>query len=66
MKKEFEIKGRLEVPQDITAGEFLEKFIGFIESENWHYGGGIREIRDGYYIKPDGTKGKKVAEKSKR
>lgn len=57
MKKEFEVKGRIEVPQDISMSEFLEKFISFIESESWRFSGGVHEIVDGYYINPNGTKG---------
>lgn len=60
MRKEFEIQGAVEVPSEISEGEFVDKFINFIESNNWWFGGGIREIIDGFYINQDGTKGAHV------
>ena len=44
----------------MTIDKFYDAFIGFIESKGWYFGGGIREIIDGYYILPDGTKGAPV------
>lgn len=63
MTKEFKISGCVEVPSELTYDEFWDKFIGFIEENNWTYGGGINEIIDGYYINPDGTRGKHVFDK---
>lgn len=60
MRKEFEIQGCVEVPAELTEEEFYNKFIAFIEANNWSFGGGINEIIDGYYINADGTKGKHV------
>ena len=60
MRKEFEIQGCVEVPSELSEEEFWNKFIGFIESNNWLFGGGINEIVDGFYINADGTKGKHV------
>lgn len=60
LRKEFEIQGYVEVPTDLSEEEFWNKFIGFIESNNWFFGGGINEIVDGFYISTDGTKGKHV------
>lgn len=60
MKKEFEIQGCVEVPMDLSEEEFWNKFIDFIESNNWLFGGGINEIVDGFYINADGTKGQHV------
>lgn len=60
MSKEFEINGCVEVPADMTYEEFWNGFIGFVEANNWRFGGGIREIIDGYYINADGTRGKYV------
>ena len=45
---------------DLSEEEFWNKFIGFIESNNWLFGGGVNEIIDGFYINADGTKGKHV------
>ncbi len=60
MRKEFEIQGCVEVPIELSEDEFFNRFISFIESNNWLFGGGINEIIDGYYINADGTKGKHV------
>lgn len=60
MRKEFEIQGCIEVPSEITEEEFVDKFISFIESNNWWFGGGIKEIIDGFYINDDGTRGEHV------
>ncbi|MDZ4910515.1 DUF469 family protein [Clostridium perfringens] len=60
MEKEFEIQGCVTVPDKVSQEEFFDKFIDFIESNNWSFGGGINEIIDGYYINSDGTKGKHV------
>lgn len=58
MTKEFEIQGCVEVPLDLSEEEFLEKFIVFIESNNWSFAGSVNEFIDGYYINPDGNKEK--------
>ncbi len=60
ISKEFEIQGCVEVPMKLSEEEFWGKFIGFIEANEWSFGGGINEIIDGYYIKADSTKGKSV------
>lgn len=60
MEKEFEIQGCVSVPSNVSEDEFWYKFIDFIEANGWYFGGGINEIVDGYYINPDGTKGKSV------
>ena len=57
MRKEIEINGSIEIPTDMTMDEFTEAFIELIESKGWYFGGGFKEIIDGYYINPDGTKG---------
>ena len=60
MRKEIEIGGCLEVPPEMTMDEFTDAFIAFIESQGWYFGGGFREIVDGYYINPDGSRGAHV------
>lgn len=60
LRKEFEIQGCIEVADDLSEEEFWHKFIGFIEFNDWTFGGGFKEIVDGFYINPDGTKGKHV------
>lgn len=62
MRKEFEIMGCVEVPPEVTEEEFYDAFLGFVESKGWWFGGGIREIQDGYYILPDGSQGNHVLE----
>ncbi len=57
MRKEFEIKGCIEVQPDVSQDEFADEFLSFLESKGWYFGGGISEIQDGYYIMPDGSKG---------
>ena len=60
MKREFEINGCIEVPMGLSEDEFWGKFIEFVEANNWYFGGGIREVIDGFYINEDGTKGEHV------
>ncbi len=60
MRKEFEIQGCVEVPMELSEDEFFDKFIAFIEYNNWSFGGGINEVVGGYYINADGTRGKHV------
>ena len=62
MRKEIEINGCLEIPPDMTLDELCSEFIELIESKGWYFGGGLREIIDGHYINPDGTKGMSVLE----
>lgn len=62
MRKEFEINGCIEVQEEVTDEEFWHIFIEFVESRGWYFGGGISEIQDGYYILPNGEKGKSVLE----
>ena len=65
MSKEIEIQGCVEIPENLSFDEFYDKFIAFIEANNWSFGGGMNEIVDGFYINPDGTKGKHVLDQSK-
>lgn len=60
VRKEMKINGCIEVPSDMTMDEFTDAFLELIESKGWYFGGGFLEIVDGYYINPDGTKGKSV------
>ena len=60
MIKEIELQGAVTVPEDTTMDDFIAKFIAFVEANGWSFGGGYREIIDGYYINGDGTKGKYV------
>ena len=61
MRKEIEINGCIEIPPEMTLDEFENEFIKWAESKGWFFGGGFREIADGYYILPDGSKGKSVS-----
>lgn len=62
MRKEIEINGCIEIPPEMTMDEFTDAFIEWIESKGWYFGGGFRKIADGYYILPDGSKGKSVSD----
>lgn len=61
MRKEIEINGCIEISPEMTLDEFENEFIKWVESKGWFFGGGFREIADGYYILPDGSKGKSVS-----
>ena len=62
MRKEIEINGCVEIPHEMTFDDFTDAFLEFVESKDWHFGGVFKEIVDGYYINPDGTRGKSVLE----
>ena len=48
------------VPEEVSGDDFIDKFLAFIEENNWSFGGGYRTIIDGYYMNEDGTRGKHV------
>ena len=56
MKKEIEIMGCIEIPSETTQDEVIDAFIGFVESKGWYFGGGFKEIIDGWYVSRDGSK----------
>lgn len=58
--KEIEIQGCVTVPEEVSVDDFIDKFLAFIEENNWSFGGGYRTIIDGYYMNEDGTRGKHV------
>lgn len=60
MRKEIEIGGCVEVPPEMTMDEFYDAFLEWIESKGWYFGGGFKEIVDGYYVNSDGSKRKSV------
>jgi hypothetical protein len=62
MRKEIEISGCVEIPEERTADDFIGEFLAWCEERGYSFGGGFREIRDGYYILPDGRRGKPVSE----
>lgn len=57
MIKEIEIQGCVTVPEEVSIDDFVDKFIAFIEENEWSFGGGYRTITDGCYINDDETKG---------
>ena len=59
-RKEFEFQGCVEVPMELSEGQFLDLFLAFIEANHWSFGGGVRTIVDGRYLNADGTPGKSV------
>ncbi len=60
MRKEFEFVGCVEVQPELSQDAFLDALLELVESKGWYFGGGVREIQDGFYINPDGTRGKSV------
>ena len=60
MRKEIEIQGCVEVSPETDIDHFTDEFIKWVESNGWSFGGGFSEIIDGYYMMPDGSKGKSV------
>ncbi len=60
MTKEIEIQGCITIPKDVSMDEVIDKFIAFIEKNEWSFGGGYKTIIDGYYINGDGTRGKSI------
>lgn len=43
-KKFFKINGIIETPNEIDVDVFCDKFIDFVESNGWIYGGGFCEV----------------------
>lgn len=62
MRKEIEINGCIEIPPEMTMDAFADAFLELIESKGWFFGGGFNENIDGYYVNPDGSRGKSVLE----
>lgn len=58
MIKEIEIQGCITVPEDVSMDEVIDKFIAFVEENDWSFGGGYKTIIDGYYMNGDDTRGK--------
>lgn len=44
--REIEINGVVEVPKELSHEEFFRKFIEFIESQGWSFGGGMTDEDD--------------------
>lgn len=65
MSHEIELCGCLAIPEDANWDEVADLFLNFVESHGWYYGGGFSEIRDGYYVKPDGTSGDPIYKSNK-
>ena len=62
MRKEIKISGCVEIPEEMEADAFIGEFLAWIEERGCCFGGGFREIRDGYYVLPNGRRGKPVSE----
>lgn len=43
---EIEINGCVILPKIVTEDQFYEKFIGFIETNHWYFGGGINIVKE--------------------
>ena len=55
-----EIDGCVAVSPAVCKDEFCSEFIRFIKKRGWSFEGSVSEIIDGYYILPDGSKGRHV------
>ena len=53
MIKQFEINGYIEATLDVSEEEFFEKFIQFVESNNWSFIGVTNEIINVKYVEPN-------------
>ena len=59
-EKEIEIGGCIIVPRDIPKDEVIDAFIDWVESKGWFFGGGFKEIVDGYYVDHNGNRLERV------
>ena len=59
-RKEIELQRCVEIPMELSEDQFLDRFLTFIEANNWSFGGGVRTIVDGCYLNEDGTPGEPV------
>jgi hypothetical protein len=42
--KEIEINGCVSLPSNVSHNEFLDKFIEWVDSNGWTFGGGTKEL----------------------
>lgn len=50
MSKVIKIEGCITIPENLTHTEFLEKFLNFIEDNNWMFGGGTEAYLNDKYV----------------
>lgn len=62
MHTEIEINGCVEIPKGTDPDSFISAFLRWLEENDCSFGGGFNTIIDGYYILPDGTRGKRIDE----
>ena len=62
MNKLVEVNGCIEIPADIEADFVIDKFIEFVESNGWTFGGGFQTIIDDWYVNNEGEKVKRIDE----
>ena len=60
MSKLVEVMGCIEIPEDTKADYVIDKFIEFVESNGWHFGGGFNTIVDDWYVNNKGEKIKHI------
>ena len=60
MSHEIELCGCLTIPDNANFDEITDVFLDFVESHGWY-----SEIRDGCYVKPDGTSGDPIYKSNK-
>ncbi len=54
-EKEIEILGCISVPVDVDKDTVIDAFIDWVEAKGWTFGGGFREIQDGWYVDEKGN-----------
>ncbi len=60
MTKLVEIGGCIEIPPDTETNDVIDKFLEFVESNGWTFGGGFQTIIDDWYVNDKGEKVKHV------
>lgn len=61
-EKEIEIGGCIIVPKDVSKDAVINAFIKWVESNGWSFGGGFREMIDGFYVDDQGNPVKSVVD----
>ncbi len=62
VSKSVEIGGCIEIPENIETNFVIDKFIEFVESNGWTFGGGFKTIVDDWYVNDKGEKIKPVGD----
>ena len=44
MSRVIELRGCVEVPDNISSDDFCDSFLEFLEAKDWYYCGGMKEL----------------------